>query len=118
MTEHEAAVLAEQALSDARIVDESVVGYIEMADPYMVMLICGYYANLPHLRVDSVYRRNGKHYVDVTYAGRSAFDPVDITTYRAEVVERCLRGEDVEVLSFTEVEWSDGTKRYESGDEP
>jgi hypothetical protein len=118
MTLNEALVLAEQALSDARILDEAVVGSIEPVDPYDIMLICGYYANLPQYHVDTVYRRDGKNYVDVSFAGRSAFEPADIMTYQFEVVERSIHGEDVEVVKLTEVEWSDGTKKHLRGEEP
>jgi hypothetical protein len=118
MTPHEQSILDEQAESDARIVDESIVGRIEQPDPYDVMLICGYYANLPQYHVDTVYRRRGKNYVDVTFAGRSAFEPADITTYQFEVVERNVHGEDVEVVKLTECEWSDGTKLHLRGEEP
>lgn len=118
MTLAEAMILAEQALSDARILDEHVVGSIEPVDPADVMLISGYFANLPRYHVDTVYRRDGKNYVDVSPAGRSAFEPADVTTYQFETVERNVRGEDVEVLRLNEVEWSDGTKQYLRGEEP
>ncbi len=90
----------------------------EKIDPADVMLISGYYANLPMYHIDAVYRRNGKNYVDVSPAGRSAFEPADVTTYEFGIVERNIRGEDVECLSLEEVEWSDGTKQYLRGDEP
>ncbi len=86
----------------------------ETVDPADVLLICGYYANLPKFRVVSVYRTNGKNYVDVAPAS----DPADITSYRFAVVEQNHQGSDVEVLSITEIEWSDSTRRYECGDEP
>lgn len=60
-------------------------------------------------RVESIYKRDGQIYVDVAY-GRGAVGPSDVTTYRYNGVDEnaeppCLR--------FTEVEWVDGTKRFE-----
>lgn len=93
---------------------KTVAGSIEVVDPADMILILGYYANLPRYHVDTIYGKNGKVYVDISPAGRSAFEPPDVTTYLMERVEV----DSEECIRFTEIAWHDGAKTYEAGEEP
>lgn len=91
-------------MSDANV----VAGSIEPVDPADVLLIAGYWANLPRYHVDTIFGKNGKVYVDISPAGRSAFEPCDVTTYRVDFVEV----DSEECIRFTEVAWRSGTQSY------
>lgn len=67
-----------------------------------------YYENLSHLyTVDEVWQENGETLAMVS-PRHSQSEPADSTIYRAALVEKCLRGEDVLALEQEEVEFING----------
>lgn len=84
-------------------------GCVGPADPCDVMALTGYFSNLPRYEIDEVWTRNGNVYVQVSSRIRMAECPPDATIYRYEIVERCVRGEDVETVKLTEIGWVSGT---------
>jgi hypothetical protein len=88
----------------------------EKVDPADVMIVSGYWANMPQYAIDEIWMRGGKVHVAISLRHRSAEDPPDTTIYRMERRERNVDGADVECIEFDEVGWVDGTK-HEWSDE-
>lgn len=77
-------------------------------DPWMTMLVSGYYAKLPHYVLDDVWVQESdkQHYCAVGYANLTPLEPGQT---RIMHVMQIPTGE----LRFTEVEWIDASQRYE-----
>ncbi len=72
-------------------------------DPADVMLVAGYWSNLPQYAIDEIWGRHGKVMVAVSQRHRDAFQPADSVIYRMERRERNVDGADVECIEFDEV---------------
>lgn len=101
-------------------------GCVGPADPADIMAITGYYSHLPRYEVDEVWTRNGKTYCSISERFRPFDCPPDAEIQRYELVERNVRGEDVETTRFTVVghvngvtgktEWYDPDEQAYDGD--
>jgi hypothetical protein len=84
---------------------DGIAGVIAPIDPADVMVIQGYFANLPRQQVERIYRSvTGDVLVDVVPRGCEAFERPDVVTYAYSIVERTVRGETSEYVSLREVD--------------